>query len=124
MDHAQTLQPWTSRATISTNTLLFRHAYIWKVDLFVLFDILGDLVDLVCDILWSWSTVRSVELDTEIIVWSSWIVRSGQQDTSVGLEGSNQGRDSRGGQDGVLTNDDVLDTVTGSELKDDLRGFR
>jgi len=50
-------------------------------------------------------------------------VRGSEEDTTVGLVGSDQGRNGRGGEDSVLANNDVLDTVTGSETKDDLSSF-
>ena len=89
----------------------------------VLLDLRGDFVDLVGNILGGRSTVGSVELDTEIVVRSTWVVRGSEEDTTVGLVGSDQGRNGWGGEDSVLANNDVLDTVTGSETEDDLGSF-
>ena len=97
--------------------------YVLEVDLLVLLDVSGDVVDLVGDILRSRSTVGSVELDTKVVVRSTWVVRRGKEDTTIGLVRSNQGGDGRGGEDRVLTDDDVLDTVTGSETENDLGSF-
>lgn len=77
-------------------------------------------MDLVGNILGSWSTVGSVEFDTEIVVRSTWVVRGGQEDTSVGLVGTDQSGDGRGGENSILTHDDVLDTVTGADTENDL----
>lgn len=60
--------------------------YIGQVGGFVLRDVFRDLVDLVGDVLRSWTSVGGVELDTEIIVWSTRVVRGCEEDTSVGLE--------------------------------------
>lgn len=65
--------------------------HVRKLDKLVFRDSLGDLVDLVGDLLWSGSTVGDVELDTEIIVGSTGVVARRQQYTSVGLFAPNQG---------------------------------
>jgi hypothetical protein len=81
-------------------------------------------VDLVGNLLRGGSSVGDVELDTEIVVGSTRVVARSQQDTTISLLAPDQSRDSRGGKNRVLTKDNVLDTVTGSELEDDLHGLR
>ena len=97
-----------------------RVAYIWKVDSLVLLDVLSDLVNLVGDILRSGTTVGSVELNTKVVVGSTRVVRGGKEDTTVSLERADEGRDSWGGDNGVLSDDNVLDTVGSTDAEDDL----
>ena len=52
---------------------------------FVLCDGLGLLENLVGDVLGSGTTVRHVIFDTKVIVWSTRVVRSGQEDTTISL---------------------------------------
>jgi hypothetical protein len=46
-----------------------------------------------------------------------------QQDTTIGLLASDQSRNGGSREDRVLTENNVLDTVTGSELEDDLNSL-
>lgn len=83
-------------------------------------------MDPVGDLLRCRSTVGDVELDTEIVIGSTGVVGSGQQDPTVRLPRSDHGGYSGGGKDGGFTDDEVLDFVTSSEsedLLDDLGGL-
>lgn len=64
--------------------------------------------------------VSRVELDAKVVVRSSRVVRSGQEDTTVGLVGSDDVRGSRGREDRVVADDELGDTVTGGEADDGL----
>lgn len=98
--------------------------HIRKLDRLVFRDGLGDFVNLVGHILWCGSTVGSVELDAEIVFWSTGVVTRGEQDSSIGLHAPNESRSSRGREDRVFAQDKVLDTVSGTESQDDLYDFR
>ena len=89
-------------------------AHVIKLDELVLGDGLGDLVDPVGDLLWCWSTVGDVELDTEIVIGSTGVVTCRQQDTTIGLFAPDQSGNSRSRKDRILTEDNVFDTVTSS----------
>lgn len=86
-------------------------------------DLLGNFVNLVGHVLRRRSTVVAVKLDAEIIVGSSRVVRGRKKDTAVRLSGPDQGRGGGRGEDGLFTDEDLLDSVTGSKSEDDLRGF-
>ena len=94
------------------------YAHIWKLNDLVLGDSLGDLVDPVGDFLWCGSTVGNVELDTEIVVRSTGVMTCREQDTTVGLFASDQGRNGRSREDGILTEDNVLNAITSRDSED------
>jgi hypothetical protein len=50
-------------------------------------------------------------------------VRGGEEDTSVGLVRPDDVRDGRGGEDGVVSDDELGDTVSGGETDDGLDGL-
>ena len=102
---------------------LHRTTYVRELDELVLGDSLGDLVDPVGDFLGCGSTVGDVELDTEIVVGSTGVVARGQQDPTISLLLPDQSRDSGGREDRVLSEDNVLDSITGRKLENDLDGL-
>ena len=75
------------------------------------------------DLLGCGSTVGDIELDTEIVVGSTGVVARRQQNTTIGLLLPNQSRDSGGREDRVLSEDNVLDSITGRKLENDLDSF-
>lgn len=77
-------------------------------------------MDRIGHILGGRSTIGSVELDTKVIIGTTGVVRSSEEDTTIGLEGSNKGRTSGGGEDGVLAENDVLDAVGSTDTEDNL----
>lgn len=97
-----------------------KKTYIRQVDLLVLLDVVGNLVDSIGHILGGRSTIGSVELDTKVIIGATGVVGSSEKDTTVGLEGSNKGRTSGRGEDGVLAENDVLDAVGSTDTDDNL----
>lgn len=74
-------------------------------------DGLGLLIDLIRDVFRSWSTVRDVVLDTEIVVGSTGVVTGGEEDTAVGLVLPDDVGSSRGGEDTVLSDDQFRNTI-------------
>lgn len=80
-------------------------------------------MDLVCDLFGSWSSVGGVELDTKVGVGSTGVVRGGQEDTTVRLVLSDESGDGRCGENGVLADDHLGDSVGSSNSQDDLHGF-
>lgn len=98
--------------------------YVREVNHLVAVNCLCDLVDPVGDLFRSGSTVVAVELDTKVVVWTSRVVGSGEEDTTIRLLGTDQGRGRRGGQNSVDTDEQVLDAVTSCETENDLNGFR
>jgi Ca2+-binding RTX toxin-like protein len=86
-------------------------------------DLLGQLKDPVGNLFGGGTTVVTVELDTEIVVGSTRVVGSGEQNSTVRLSRPDHGRSSRGGENGVLTDDQLSDTVTGGDPDDLLNGF-
>lgn len=97
--------------------------YLGRVENLVRRDRLGNLVDLVGDVLRSGATVRHVVLDPEVCIGSSRIMASGQQDTASRLVLANDVGSSWGGEDGVLADDELGDAVGGGDAKDDLDGW-
>lgn len=77
-------------------------------------------MDSIGHILGGRSTIGSVEFDTKVIIRTTGVVRSSEEDTAIGLEGSNKGRTSGGGEDGVLAENDVLDAVGRTDTEDNL----
>lgn len=69
------------------------------------------------------SPVGRVVLDSKVVVGSSGVVRSGQEDTSVGLVRPDDVRDGGSGEDGVVSDDELGDAVTGGETDDGLDGL-
>jgi hypothetical protein len=92
--------------------------HIRKFNLLVTLDLGSDLVNPVGDLLRGGSTVLTIELDSEIVIGSTGVMGSGQQDPTVRLPRSDHGGYSGGGKDGGFTDDEVLDFVTGSESED------
>lgn len=66
------------------------------------------------------STIGSVELDTKVIIGTTWVVGSSEENTTISLEGSDKCRASGGGEDGVLAENDVLDAVGSTDTEDNL----
>lgn len=81
-------------------------------------------MDSIGHILGGRSTIGSVELDTKVIIGTTGVVRSSEEDTTIGLEGSNKGRTSGGGENGVLAENDVLDAVGSTDTEDNLGCLR
>lgn len=77
-------------------------------------------MDSIGHILGGRSTIGSVELDTKVIIGTTGVVRSSEEDTTIGLEGSNKGRTSGGGENGILAENDVLDAVGSTDTEDNL----
>jgi hypothetical protein len=98
--------------------------HVGQVHLVVNVNLLGQLVDPVGNLLRGRSTVVTVELDAEIVVRTTGVVGGGEEDPTVGLSRPDQGGDGRGGEDGVLADDQRGDAVTGSETDDLLDGLR
>jgi hypothetical protein len=74
-----------------------------------------------------WSTVFTIEFDTEIFSWTSWVVTGRKYDTTEAItftiyfiETSNHSRYSRSRKKAMLSNDDLSDTITESNLDTDL----
>lgn len=97
---------------------------VWQVHRLVRLELLGDFVNLVGHVFRCRSTVVAVELDTKVIIGSTGVVGRGEEDTTVRLSGSDQGGCGRGGEDGVFTDQDFLDTVGSRDPQDDLGCFR
>ena len=87
--------------------------------------LLGLLPDLVCDRFWGWSTVGQVVLDTEIVGWTTWIVRSGQDDTTGALfvVRSDDVGGSWRGEDTVVADNEFANAVGGANGSDQLDDF-
>jgi len=92
--------------------------HLRQVDELVLLDGLGDLVDRVGHSLRRRSTVLHVVLDSEVGVGSSGVVRGSEEDTTGSLAVTDDMRDGGGGEDAVLSDDELRDAVTGGELDD------
>jgi hypothetical protein len=84
--------------------------------------VLSDLLSLVEDFfshaLERWSSILTVEFDTEIFIRASWVVRGGQDDTTeavsstvVFVELSNHGRNGWSGKKAVLPDVNLSHTV-------------
>lgn len=97
--------------------------HVGQVHLVVNVNLLGQLVNPVGDLLRCRSTVVTVELDPEIVIRTTGVVGGGKEDPTVGLSRPDQGGDGRGGEDGVLADDQRGDAVTGSETDDLLDGL-
>ena len=95
----------------------------WEIDDLVGRDRLRLLKDLVRHVLWGWTTVRDVVFDTKIRVGASRVVRGGKEDTTIGLVLANNVRCSGGGEDRVLANDELSDTIGRTDLEDGLNGL-
>ena len=115
-------------------------AHIRKVHLLVFLDVLSDLVNVIRHFLGSRTSIGYVELDTKVVLWTTGIVRRSQEDTSVCFEGSkrfgislftflywrkgcdvpDECRNSRSGEDGVLSNGHSFDPIGGSDPQDHL----
>ena len=80
-------------------------------------------MDPVGDLLGCGSTIRDVELDTKIVIGSTGVMARSQQDTTIGLLLPDQSRDSGGREDRVLSENNVLDSITGRKLENDLDSF-
>ncbi|KAH3662331.1 hypothetical protein OGAPHI_005583 [Ogataea philodendri] len=76
------------------------------------------LVNLIGDGLRSRASISEIILNSAIVVWSTWIVGGGQNDTSSDSLSvcSDDQRGSGSGQNTVLTNDQLLDFVSGTDL--------
>jgi hypothetical protein len=83
---------------------------------------LGDLLGLSKDFLGHaferWSTVLAVEFDTEILIRASWVVGSGEDDTTEAVSGtvvfvklSNHSGNSWSGEEAVLADVDLPHTI-------------
>lgn len=79
--------------------------------------------NLVGHALWCRTTVRDIVFDTEIIVGTSRIVTSSEEDTTVSLILADDVRGRRGGKDGILADDELGDTIGRTDLQDSLHGF-
>lgn len=95
----------------------------------VLGDLFGLVKDLLSDALDRWSTVLSVEFDTEIFLWTTWVVTGREHNTTeaviwtiILIKLSNHGRDSWSGEEAVLTDVNLSDSVGESNLNCDLGG--
>jgi hypothetical protein len=86
-------------------------------------DGLGGLVDLVGDAFRCRCTVCEVVLDTEVLVGASGIVASSQQDTTSGLAYADDVASSWCAEDAILADQQLLDTVGGTDLGDQLSDF-
>lgn len=86
-------------------------------------DLLGQLVNPVGHLFRGRTSVITVELDSKIVLGATGVVGSGQQDSTVGLSRPDHGRYRRGGEDGVLPDDQGGDAVTRCETDDLLDGF-
>lgn len=106
-----------------TKSFVYLAAHVGQIHLLVLLDILRHLVDGIRHLLRRRSTIRNVKLDSEVIIRSTGVVRCSKQDTAVRLPRTNNGGNSWGGDDGIFTNDDVLDPVCCGDTEDDLARF-
>ena len=97
--------------------------HVGQVHLVVDLDLLGQVVDPVGDLFRCGTTVIAVELDSEIVVGTTGVVRGGEEDSTVSLSRPDHGGHGRGGEDGVLTDDQRRDAVTRSESDDLLDGL-
>ena len=85
---------------------------------------LGPLENFIRNRLGSGPAIRDVVFDTEVIIRSSRVVRSGQQYATIGLVLPDDVRRCWSGQDRILSDDELLDTIARSEFDDGLnRGF-
>mmetsp|Transcript_9791 Transcript_9791/g.22317 ORF Transcript_9791/g.22317 Transcript_9791/m.22317 type:complete len:253 (+) Transcript_9791:537-1295(+) len=92
---------------------------------------LGDRLSLVkdgvCDLLRSRSTIHSVELDPEVFVDATRVVRGRKDESSDGLESAfTVAEDSRGrggGEETILPDPQSLHSSSHSDLRDDLNGL-
>jgi len=97
--------------------------YIGKINHFVFFDGLRNLVNLVGNTFWSWSTILHIVLDSEICFGSSRVMTSRQQDTSRSFLCSNNVGNSRGRKDSFQSDNEFRYSITGREFDDGLNDF-
>ena len=100
---------------------LFTH--VGQINLVVNLDLLGQVVNPVGHLLRRRTTVVTVELDPEIVVGSTGVMRRSEQDSTVRLSRSDHGGCGGSGEDGVLSDDEGRDTVSCSDSDDLLDGF-
>jgi hypothetical protein len=86
-------------------------------------DLLGQIVDPVGHLLRCGATVVTVELDSEIIIGSTGVMRRSEQDSTVCLSRSDHGGCGGSGENGILSDDEGRDTVSGGDPDDLLDGF-
>ena len=94
------------------------------LDDFILGDGLGVLVNFVRDVLRSGATVRHVVFDTKVVVWSTGVMRGGQEDTTIGLVLPDDVRRGGGRENPVGADDKLGHIVRGGDPDDDLNGLR
>ena len=113
-----------NRISVEVWSELRMSAYRLEIEYFVLGDGLGLLENLVCDALRSGATVSHVVLDTKVIVWSTGVVRGGQEDATIGLVLPDDIRRGGGRENSVGADDELGHTVRCGDLDDDLDGLR
>ena len=97
--------------------------YLSKLENLVLGDGLGLLKDFVGDVLRSGTTVGYIVLDTEVVVWSTGVVRRRKKDTTIGLVLPDDVRRGGSRKDPVSADDKLGHAVRGSDLDDNLDGL-
>ena len=94
-----------------------------KFDELILGDGLGLLEDLVGNTLGSGATVRHVILDAEVVVWSTRVMRGGEEDTTIGLVLPDDIRRGGSRENTVGADDELGHIVRGGDLDNDLDGL-
>ena len=97
--------------------------HVGQVNLVVNLDLLGQIVNPVGHLLGGRTSVIAVELDSEIVLRSTGVMRRSEQDSTIRLSRSDHGGCCGGREDGVLSYDKGGDTVTGGNPDDLLDGF-
>ena len=97
--------------------------YVSKLENLVLCDGLGLLKYFVGDVLGSGATVRYIVLDTEVVVWSTGVVRRCKKDTTIGLVLPDDVRRGGSRKDPVSADDKLVHAVRGGDLDDNLDGL-
>lgn len=98
--------------------------YWGSVNDFVAGDSLGLFIDLISDVLRCGATIRHVVFDAEVVVGAPWVVTGGQEDTTVGLVLPDDVGGSGGGEDGVLSNDELFHSIGRADLENRLDSLR